>query len=85
MVKKTARQLRLGDKIKLGDGAYMTATVIRIDRDLIHLFRPYVVADQVASGDIGDLEGKVTPLVGSETFHVMRDSDRTYEVLESGR
>lgn len=85
MVKKTARQLRLGDRVKLSDNAaHMTATVSCINGDLIHMFRPYTVV-QPLTGNVGDSEGRLLASVAVETFPVMRDSDRTYEVLESGR
>lgn len=69
-----ARDLVLGDVVKVMEGAWGWATVVRIEEDVVHLFRPYV--------HVGDFSytGGVLHYIGSETFSLIRDSGRSYTV-----
>ncbi len=63
----------LGDEVQVVDGPYGWATVVKIDGDNLHVFRPYV--------HIGDFSytGGVLHYIGSETFTLIR-SGRSYTV-----
>jgi hypothetical protein len=70
-----AKDLQLGDTIRLGDGAFMDAVVQQIENGRAHLERPYmVVADFSYTG------GVITS-IGHENWTVSTDDNRTYILL----
>jgi hypothetical protein len=66
-------EIVLGDVVRLIDGPYGWATVVKIEKDAIHLFRPYV--------HIGNFTytGGVLHYIGTETLTIIRSS-RSYTV-----
>jgi len=81
-----AKELKLGDVVELGDGGYMTATVIKIKKttfehrteqaSLITFFRPYVHTSNV------ETTAGIIPYIGFEQFEAYIDSDREYFCYE---
>ena len=80
------KELKLGDTVKVGDGDYMTATVIKITKTsfehrteqigVITLFRPYVHTSDV------ETTAGIIPYIGFEQFEVYADSDREWFCYE---
>ena len=70
-----ARDLRLADVIRLGYEAFDTATVIRIADGMVTLYRPYIHTADFSCG------ASVIAYIGTETFTVYQDSNRTYQVV----
>jgi hypothetical protein len=69
-------ELRLGDIVKAFpyDDAFSTATVERIDKGLVHFFRPYVHTNDFS------YTGGVMCYVGVEHFSVFQTSSQTFDV-----
>ncbi len=73
--KKRIEQLQLTDKVKLGDGPYMTATVKQIrDDGTVTFFRPYVHTSNFS------YTGGVICTIGIEEFSTNR-TDQDWEVF----
>ena len=62
-VKTKVSDLKLGDKVKLFDGAYGTATVYQITEDYVMVWRPFVKTE-----DFSYSGNRVIPYVGIEDF-----------------
>ena len=53
MVKVKIKDLRLGDRISLFDGAYGSATVCNVKADIVEVIRPYIhTADFTYTGGV---------------------------------
>lgn len=74
-----AADVKLGDRVQTFDGDYATSTVVRIDRNAVYLFRPYVHVDGVICGGNGALY--LTPYIGSETYPIMLTDRRPLTLL----
>lgn len=72
-----ASELGLGDKVSSFEGAYRTSTVIRIEGDMVTLFRPYVHTSDCETA------GGLIPYIGFEEFTI--DVSTEVELLERGR
>lgn len=75
-VEMPAAELRLADVVRVTDGAWGTATVIKIEEDAVTFFRPYVQTADFS------YTGGVIPYIGIETFRVGKGDTRPYRVLE---
>lgn len=74
-LKLKAADLRIGDVVKVFDGAYGTATVTNIDKEgEIHLFRPYVTHSEFTTPN------GVIPYIGIEQFSRPITDSGTFEV-----
>ena len=73
-----ARELKLGDIVKLDDSGYMTATITQIKDGLITFFRPFVHHDNI------ETTGGLMTYTGIEEFSVYQDSERMYFCYEHG-
>jgi hypothetical protein len=78
MITVKQRDMKLGDVVECYKGPFSTAVVEKVTDNMVHLFRPYARANDVAYGDT------VTCLTGVEHFSVWRDSDREFVLLQEG-
>lgn len=86
------KDLRLGDRVQVGAGAYMTATVYEVTDQDITLYRPYVAISDFSYGhrltgnrtEFAPEEGRVIHYIGTEEIRVLRDSSMQYLLLERG-
>lgn len=69
MTKMKARDLKLGDKVQLFEGAYGWGTVTKVDDTTVHVFRVYVQTSDFA------YTGGVIPYTGHELCGLSRDND----------
>jgi hypothetical protein len=69
-----ARELKLGDVVKLSENAWSTATVTQIKDGLISLHRPYTHTSDI------EYSGGLIAYTGLETFCISQDSDTEYFV-----
>ena len=77
MAKVKIIDLKLGDKIQTFEGAYSTATVIRITYDRITLFRPYVHTSNV------EYSNGLIPYIGFEEYYLY-PTDQLINRIEKG-
>lgn len=76
-IKLQARDLVLGDKVRLFEDPYGWATVVNVTDEEVHLFRVYVhVSDVVYTGGL-------LHYTGHELVKLFRDSSRELEADES--
>ena len=71
-----ARELKLGDIVKLSDSGYMAATIIQIKDGQITFFRPFVHHDNIETA------GGLMTYTGIEEFNVYQDSELMYFCYE---
>lgn len=72
------KNLKLGDRVELFEGAYGTATVIQIEDDKVTFYRPYIHTSDFS------YTGGVIPYIGTETCIFLMTPDKTFNLLESG-
>jgi hypothetical protein len=73
---KQAKELKLGDVIKLNCQGYNTATVVKVTDTKVTITRPFI--------HTGDFEytGGVLYYTGLETFEIFTSIDRGYKVVD---
>jgi len=89
-----AKELKLGDVVKVGEGSYLTATVIKIKHTSFTKLSQHTVEHRteqaglitffrpyVHTSDVETTAG-ITPYIGFEQFEVYADSDRRYFCYE---
>ena len=69
------RELQLGDRVRLFEGAFNDATVINVTETVVTVFRPYVHTSNFST------TGGLIPYLGFEEFDLYRDSDKTVTLL----
>ena len=82
MTKTLARDLKLADIVQLSDGPFMTATVFKIETDMVHLKRPYIQPADFSHG--GEGYKSVIVYIGTEDIAVHRDDTRPLDLLRRG-
>ena len=76
MLKRNAEDLRLGDRVRLFEGAYGWGTVVRVTDKEVHIDRPYGQTSDVAYGD------SVIFYTGIERLSFLKGMRYTFEVEE---
>lgn len=75
-------ELRLGDTVKLYDGAWCFGIVIECQGGKVQIFRPYGTCADFSYGGPGPEGCKVIPYTGFELCTFLSDSKSLFEVIE---
>lgn len=78
MIEMHARDLKLGDIVRLSEGAFCDAIVSKVSEHTVTFYRPYARSDDFSMGN----PPQVICLTGVEHFTVVRDGRALYTVLQ---
>ena len=73
------KELKMRDKVRLGDFPYADATVVQITDNEVKLFRPYVKVEDF------DYTGGVLHSVGFEYVKFWKEDEREVDLIEHGK